>query len=463
MTPQVRNGIAIFNPQGFIDGNNAPQIINNDDIKYIARVKARGVFISFEKVIFFNKNGISFLVETLLDIRKDKDVEVGIVNYKPSTYKQLMHFFKGHPEIHLFQSLKILDLLMDGKKEETETVVVYNSDSDQRGTILMRLKEKGLSDIELAKSYDEFRDKVQQKKFDIVIDSTFLTHFSKRVPYYTKENAVIYTLEGYIDGNIKESFDYEYHQNSLLIGFKTFIFNCKHVKSLNTHAVNFFNRLAVLGAEYGANICITGMDYTKIPETLLEEMKAGGIFFESDVQSALKNEELNEEDSGAAVKKEVKALSKKLVKEMPVFIDATVTSIEVMTGAKSKKEGANIGELDIKDKRDFISASVGFFGDLDGIMFLFFPREIARKACILLLGEESKNIGEELDALSELINIITGRVKTVLISQKSITIKNTLPRTFDKIEKAKAVIGDRKGVFVQMSFDGEPFYFFLTR
>ncbi|MCV6606918.1 MAG: chemotaxis protein CheX [Campylobacterales bacterium] len=464
MTPQIRNGIAIFSPQGFIDGNNAPLIINNEDLKFLNRIKARGIMISFEKVIFFNKNGINYLTDTLLKIRKSKNVEVGIVCYKNDVYKQLVHFYKGSPEIHLLQSLKVLDLLIDGKKEEEHKVIIYNKDSDQRGSLLMRLKEKGVEGTEIAKTPEEYREKIKLDQYEITIDSTYLTLFSKKVPYYTKDNAVVYGLDGYIDGEIKESFDYEYHNNSLAVGFKVFIFNCTTVNSFNTHAVNFFNRLAVTGAEYGAAICLTGLDYSKVPEVLQEEMKAGGIFFEDSLESALQNEDIIQEDDGATVvKKEQKTISKKLVKEVSIFVDATVETIEVMTGAESHKENVQIGGFNISTDKEFISASVGFFEDLDGMLFLFFPREIARRACLLLLGEKAESITDELDALSELINIITGRVKAVLLNQKGITIKNTLPRTFGKMEKTKSVIADRKGVYVQMAFDGEPFYFFLTR
>lgn len=463
MTPQLRNQIAIFHPQGFLDGNNAPAIIDEAEIKYVSKVKARGAMICFDKIVFFNKNGIFYLVEKLQKIRKQQDIEVGIVSYNPNVFRQLVYFFKGQPEIHLFQSMKIMDLLMDGKREEKDKIIVFNHNSEQRGHILMRLKEKGIEDAVLAKSDEELKEKREQNEFKFVIDSTFLTTFSKKVPYYTKENAVIYELIGYIDVGIKESFDYQYHTHSLATGFKIFIFDCKQVNSLNTHAVNFFNRLAVDGAEYGAVICITGLDPRKVSEKLIEELEAGGIIFEESIETALKNEDINGEDGGAIVQENLKTISKKVVKEVPVFIDATVSSIELMTGSAAKKEGANIGAFEVDNDTEYIIASVGFFGDLEGILFLFFPREIAKKACTLLLGEESKDLSDELDALSELINIITGKVKTVLINQKEIAIQNTLPRTFSKLENAKKLIGSRKGVLVKMSFDKEPFYFFLTR
>lgn len=463
MTPQIRNGIAVFSPQGFLDGNNAPTLIMKEDINFMTKLKVRGVIVSFKKVVFFNKNGLTFLVDILLRIQKEKDIEVGFFDYKPEIYKQIMHFFKGTPEIHLFQSQRVLDLFIDGKKEEEEKLLLYAATSDQRGIMLMKLKERGISDVSIAKDKDELRGKLSEINFDVVIDSSYLALFTSKMPFYTKGNAVIYSVEGYIDGEIANSFNYDYHLNSLAVGFKVFIFNCENVNSLNTHGVNFFNKLAVNSAEYGANLCICGLNLSKTPEILLETLQSGGIFFEESIESALKNEELNEEDDGAVNKKGLKTISKKLVKELPIFVDSTVETIEVMTGANSEKAGATIGECHIENGDNMICSSVGFFGDIEGVLFLFFPRDIAKKACLLLLGEDSKDLNEELDALSELINIVAGKVKADLINKKEISIQNTLPRTYDNIKKPTSVINNRKGVFVKMLFDKEPFYFFLTR
>jgi CheY-specific phosphatase CheX len=111
-----------------------------------------------------------------------------------------------------------------------------------------------------------------------------------------------------------------------------------------------------------------------------------------------------------------------------------------------------------------MASSIGFYGDIDGMIVLVFPENIAKKACSLLLGEsdEDKTIDEISDALGELVNIIGGRAKT-LLSEKDIKANITLPRTFTKVEDVINTILDKKGVQIDLEFKDEPFSIFLTR
>lgn len=81
---------------------------------------------------------------------------------------------------------------------------------------------------------------------------------------HTRGNTVIYTMQEYIDTAITESFDYRYHRNSLLVGFSLFIFDAAVVRSANTAGLHFFQKLAMESAEYGATICIAGLDRNRV-------------------------------------------------------------------------------------------------------------------------------------------------------------------------------------------------------
>ncbi|MCK4974905.1 MAG: chemotaxis protein CheX, partial [Sulfurimonas sp.] len=137
-------------------------------------------------------------------------------------------------------------------------------------------------------------------------------------------------------------------------------------------------------------------------------------------------------------------------------------TIEMMTNAKAIKESAEIHNLVIDDKEDKIASSIGYYGDIDGMVILVFPIKIAQKACELLIGESTDDLELVLDTLAELVNIVGGNIKT-LLSNDDIDVNITLPRTYQNIDSLLEVIDNRKGVQVDLSFDDDKFLFFLTR
>ena len=133
-----------------------------------------------------------------------------------------------------------------------------------------------------------------------------------------------------------------------------------------------------------------------------------------------------------------------------------------MTNATAAKESANVDQLIIKHTEDKIASSIGFYGNIDGMIVLVFPKQIAKKTCELLLGEATDDIEAMLDALAEFVNIIGGRVKA-LLSEKHISVDITLPRTYINVNDLMEMMQGKKGVQVDLSFADDKFVFFLTR
>ena len=96
------------------------------------------------------------------------------------------------------------------------------------------------------------------------------------------------------------------------------------------------------------------------------------------------------------------------------------------------------------------------------MVILIFPTGIAKKACELLIGEETDDIELILDTLAELVNIVGGKLKTLLLDQK-IHVDITLPRTYPDVDSLLEITEFKKGVQVDLTFDNDKFLFFLTR
>lgn len=464
MRATVKGRVGIFYPQGFLDGNNAPSFLSIDDIKATESLQVDMLLVSLKKVIFFNKNGLDFFINVLLGIRNRHHIAIGLCDYDHTKFKAINTFYGHTLNFSLFRTEKIAELFAPTNKGDSRTVLLYNEDPSQRSAMAIELFDYGHNPI-IAQSKKEFEEKKKNPDlYYAIIEDSFLGLFGHKIATRVTGNAVIYTIANFLDAEIGNTFNISYHNNSLNVGFRLFIFDAYKVVSMNIHALNFFTKLASAGAEYNATICFVGMTFEKTPETFKHDLEDAGILFYNHMDDILKNRELLEELGGstATTTKNIRSINKALVNELSSFIDATVSTISMMTNAQPVKRGVNIQTLSVPTREEQFASSIGFYGDVDGMIILIFPKYIAQKTCELLIGE---GVGDEeaiLDSLAEFVNIIGGRAKALLADKKE-RVDITLPRTYKDVSSLMEMAQHKKGVQVNLDFEGSQFIFFLTR
>ena len=464
MRAVVKDGIGIFYPQGFLDGNNAPSYLSIEDVKATEQLKVDMLLVSLKKVVFFNPNGLDVFVKLLLRIKAKNHIAVGICDYDTKKYETIIKYYKDNLAFSLFKNSKIAELFASSYNVKDKTVLLFSDDPSQRSAMAIELYDHGHNPV-VAQSRSDFNEKsMRPENYYEIIDNTRLGLMGQKVATRVTGNAIIYTVSGFLDAEIGNTFNILYHNNSLNVGFRLFIFDAYKVISMNVHAVNFLSKLCSAGAEYNATICFVGMSFDKTPVAFKEELEDAGMMFFNNMDEILKDKELLDElgGSGTAVIKHKRFLTKNIVQELPIFIEATVSTIEMMTNAKAVKQSANVQVVDIKEVDDKIASSIGFYGDMDGMIILIFPKELAKKSCLLLIGEETDDIAQILDSMAEFVNIIGGHTKT-LLSDQNISVDITLPRTYESVSTLLEVVSEKKGVQVDMTFNDDHFTFFLTR
>ena len=464
MRAVVKNGIGVFHPQGFLDGNSSTALLSIDDINATLKSNADIILVSLKKVIFFNRNGLDTFIKMFNKVRSANHIIVGFCDYDTKKYQAIQKFYKDELTFSLFKTQEIANLFSNGYKNQEKNVLLYSDDKSQRTAIAIELHDNGHNPI-VTQSQEEFLEKVKNKDaYDVIVDESYLGQMGQQVATRVTGNAIIYTLSSFLDAEVGNTFNIAYHNNSLNVGFRLFIFDAYKVVSMNVHALNFFSKLASAAAEYNATICFVGMTFEKTPITFKETLEDSGILFFEQMNDILENKELLDElgASSATGGKNKRSLNKVIVSELANFIDATVATIEMMTNAKAIKEAANVDKINIKNPKNKIASSIGFYGDIDGMVMLVFPIDIAKKSCELLIGESTDDLELILDTLAELVNIVGGKIKT-LLSDENVHVDITLPRTYKNIQGLLEVAGEKKGVQVDLSFDNDKFLFFLTR
>ncbi len=471
MRPVIKNQIALFSPQGFIDGNNAPAFINGDDIHFTKGREPKATFISLAKVVYFNKNGIESFLKILENIRGESQMVIGFCDYKPNLFESIKKIYDEKMPFCMFDSKSVLELFVSSRIDSTDkNILLFAEEKTQKNSIAFELHKRGFK-ATIAKDRNDFNakkvetDESGNKRFFETISMSYIGSFQDKIASNVHGNLVIYNLSGYVDNTINERFDLIFHQNSLNVGFKLFVFDCKDVLSLNIHGVNFFAKLSIAAAEFGATICLAGLEDSKIQERFRVELEDAGMLFFLSLEKLLNDKKtLEEYGGGAAVnKKGERNLTKELIAKLPIFINASIYTMNIITNIEPIKEPINLSELQIEgDTKELIASSIGFYGDVDGLIVLIFSRNVAHNACKIFLGEEIGIEEDIIDGLAEFVNIIAGRAKTTLAQQKC-NIKLTLPRTFGAIKELFATVEGKKGALVQLRFGEDPFYFFLTR
>ncbi len=464
MKPVIKKQtVAIFMPQGFIDGQNANSFITLQDIQFIQAKKFEMVLISFKKVISFNKNGIAFFEKVLRDLHAKIKCDIGICDLNKQHYDQIKYFFNDDVPFSLFdtEDNALLFTREGTQKQNNNSVLIWKEDSSQRSIIAIELFDRGYNPV-VAQTYNDYLSlKKNEDTYLAILDKIHFGLTTNMIAAQKVRNTVIYYLKDYLDGDILEQFDLTYHQNCLKIGFKTFMFNAMRVSSFNIHASNFFFKLSAEGAEYGALFAFVGLDTSKVPPSFIQELEdAGYLFFERE-EDFYNDEDVKAVEKEATAGKKGKKLSKNLVSHIAQFTEATVHTLQVMTSIIPKKHDVKVQPLTIEDEdKQYMASSIAIYGELEGMITIVMEKSLVTRACEILLGDV--NSDEMLqDGLSEIVNVITGKSKS-LLSDENVSINITIPRNFDNLEDVHKTVGPKKGIQINFTFEDQPFTFFLS-
>jgi CheY-specific phosphatase CheX/anti-anti-sigma regulatory factor len=459
-----KKGTVIVKPQGFLDGNNVVLTITPSDIKVFKQKKIKSVEVVFSNVVSINLNAARFLNDVFEHFYKD-DIECFIVNANKNISAIFLKLTDRY--FNLIESEEVAQVFCQENDDSFQkSIYLFTEDIENKNMILYYLIKKGYSPI-ILNSADEMQKKKKENSDAVFIEYSVVSKISNRVISFTKDSMVFFYLDGFLDAEFTKNFDIEYFRRSLLIGFRVFVFDCEHVKSLNIHAVRYLSKLAVESAEFGALLCVVGLETKEINENILIDMEDAGYLFFNNISEFNESEDVKETITNIHMlnNKQKRNITKEVVSLLPQFVNATIESIELMTGIEAKKEKPGVKELSFDYENNiYIGSSIGFYGDLDGVLILVFSENLTKRVSKILLGDDVDTNDKEMlnDVVGEFANIIVGNVKANL-SKQSTKIDLTLPKVFSEMENLLNLVKEKKGVEVKFYFEDEEFYFFLTR
>ena len=451
----IRGERLLIKPQGFLDANAASEYITPLDIQKIKNNNIKYISMDFSKVIAANMNALRFLNDICKDLFKKYNVESAIFNPNNNIYQVVKNLKDIY--FHIFENELVEKIFFDEDYVEKRPIYVCCiNDEENKNMLIYYLLKRGYSP-KVANNENEIKEDA------VIIKNSLILKISNIVGAIVKNSIVYFFFDGFLDANLSEMFDIEYFRRNLLIGFKVFIFDMNRVKGMNIHAVRFLKTLGVEAAEYGALLAIVGLDQKAVKEELIKELMDMGYMFFANEEELFNSKEYEEAiSSNEAIYKKGKKITKDFILLLPYFINSTVSTIELMTGVKAKKEQPKITEVNIDTTKNYVASSIGFYGDKEGMMILILSEKLTKRISKILLGVEYKSKEELNDLVGEFANIIVGTVKRE-IQKHDLKINITLPKVFDEMQNLKNIVINRKGVEVKFYFEDEEFYFYLVR
>jgi CheY-specific phosphatase CheX/anti-anti-sigma regulatory factor len=449
------NKKVLIKPQGFLDSLNAGEIITPLDIENFTNKKIKYVSVDFSKIISANISGVRFLNDIFEHLYK-KNIECAIFSPNKNAYDILLkipnRFFNIYENEEVEKLFTSEELIAD-----KNIYICCIGDEQNKNFILFNLIKKGYMPLVINNE-----EKIN-KSNSVIIRKSVVSKFADTIGAVTKNDIVYFFFDGFLDSNISDMFDIEYFRRSLLTGFRIFIFDMNNVKGLNAQAIKFFYKLGTEAAEYGALLAIMGLKTRGIQRKLLEDLELAGFLFFPDEESFKKSEEVkNTKKMVQSVYKKKVKVTRKLVEIFPYFIKSTVESIELLTGIKAEKEKVEISLIRIDKSKEYVSSSIGFYGDVKGLLILMFSERLSKKISKILLGEEIDTKEELVDMIGEFANIIVGNVKSEF-QKEGIEIELTLPKVFADLDTLEVLVEDKESVEVKFDFCDEEFYIYLTK
>lgn len=461
MKPIIKKKLAVFHPQGFLDGGNAGSVIGSQGIATLGTTKCEIVLVSLKKIIFFNRRGLATVLESLNKISNQIGAMIGFCDYDVKKYKIIMDMYNGHVPFSLFDNEQIAALFAGSfsvKNPENCTILVFNENSEQTNQIVMELYERGYKPT-IAKSFEEYKELKANNEF--LLRYSYLGTSQRAIQIHIKDNVIIYTLKDFLDSSLADDFDMGHHENALKIGFHYFLFDARKVASTNIHAINFLSKISTAGAEYGATIAICGLDENNITDALKQDLEDSGVLLYDSLDGFFGDEEIFGEDGGGALSGKPRHITKKLVGILPLVMETATKTVEAMTHNELIRKDVQVQSLNIKDGTQTLAVAIAFYGNIEGMMVLAMHKDVATNACSVLLDDNS-NEQALLEATGELANIIGGKIAQQM-KRKNQTVEITMPRTYKDIKELLNHKKGTKGAQIDFEMDGKPVVLFLTK
>ncbi len=425
-------------------------------------MKVQAVLFSFKEITEISDDVLQALYKRFEKLNGELKVPTGFCLYTTKQFPKIKQETKDS-SLALVKTPKIAALVMGtARVSKSDTILVYEDDSEEKNLMFSEFISKGFS-VVAAKDREDFQARARHKHlYGTIVRESRLSGIYKSVFIRVSRGFYTYALRGYIDDSLSGIFNGKAHKGRILDGFRGFFLDFSRVSAVHIRAAFFLVELAKSTTMQGAAFYIFGADTKRLNTNIIELLKNSPIEFYDNYEDCV-----SAATTGGFTRKPLEfdhgqiALTKEVVKDIPVFAKAVLSTIGVFTGAKGQKKMERTKVLDLLKKPIYTSGMISFDGDIFGTLFFMTSKNLMQRAAKVMLEEDTIDENTALDLTSEIMNTIAGKIK-MMISEMNTPISISLPKSYSNKKDLIEAIGNKEGIGIEMSIEDDKFHLFLV-
>ena len=465
LKPDVQRNIAVYAIDKEVSVKKVENLASRIEqhLHILRGLEVKGFLISLEGVKSLDKPSIEALVEALILFHVRLRVIAGFCDYTTSIFNVLMSFIKKTP-LALFKNQEVMALAIGTSGVYSHaTLLVHADDLDNRQSIASTLISNNYF-VVMATSMDDVKTKLRDKdKYERVVVNSYFGFMHENASILFNEGIFTYEFRGDLNVDITKRVNLQDFEYRLSIGHKAFIFDLTKIYHMDMRAAYLFVEMEKMAIDAGAQICLVDLNGSKVDKNAVAILQKSNFWIFDHVEEVFEDEEIVEMVETRR-NTFVPGLSNDTMKMAPQLIAATMQTLDLFEFENIKKSPSKqISLKDLATLKPTICTGIAFDGDYDGDFIFIFTQGIAEILIENILGGFDDAEGEDfLDALSEFVNSVSGKLKSNL-RRRERCIHFGLPHSTavlsDLITPAYA---DNPGILMTFSCLGQEFYIALT-
>lgn len=465
LKPDVQRSIAVYKVDKEVTATKVERLASRIEqhLHILRGLEIKGFLISLEGVKTLDKASIQALVKALVFFHVRLRVTAGFCDYNSALFPILISFIEKTP-LALFKTQEVMALALGTSGVFSRAkILVHADDLDNRQSIVSTLISNNYFVI-VANSLDDVRKKLKEKDaYERVVINSYFGFMHENASISFDKGIYFYEFRGDLNVELTKRLSLQDFEYRLSIGHKVFIFDLTKIYHMDMRAAYLFMEMEKLALEAKAQICLIDINREKIDNNAVAVLQKSEFWIFDTMDEALGDEDIQE-----LVEYRKKTfsggMSNDTIKMAPQLIAATIQTLEVYEFDKIEKRPSK--QIKVKDLASFkptICTGISFDGDYDGDFIFIFTQGISEILIENILGGFDDAEGEDfLDAMSEFVNSVTGKLKSN-IRRRERCLNFGLPHSTALLtDLVTPAYSDNSAILMTFSCMGQEFYIALT-
>lgn len=464
LKPDIHLNIATYHIYGEMNSSSVDELLNRiENHLYILRgMHIQGLLFSFQNVTKIDKNALRDLIDGFGVFHVKMRSRIGFTDYSDKMYKALRMLIISTP-LGLYRNVEIMSLAVGTSNISSDAgVLVYSDNVDERQLIASTLIGNDYFVVMAISNKDLLHKAKNRERYDRIVHNSYFSNIHEDVAISFTNNIFIYEFQGTLDGTLSSRIDIDDFRYRLSLGYTVIVFDFTSIYHMNLKAAYFLIELEQIASSYDALVCCIGLSEHKLDPNASSTLDKGKIWIFDDLSHVAEDEEVIQKTE-ARLPRYSTGISKKLLELTPFFLSSSIQTLNLYELKNPQKSAPKqVGMRELISIKPIVVTHISFSGDFEGEFFFLFRKESAKTLVDnILYGVDKYTIEDFLDAMSEFVNALTGKLKSNL-RKKNKCIQFDLPYSATSLDEFLDRNSEQTFILSSFEHDEQRYYAALS-